>query len=145
MGVFYRGKSIFSWYFLRETKPIRLRVTRVRNSIFLNKFVSTFVPIGATNISGMWREYNGLRTLGYVHKTVNHKINFVNPNDNTIHSNNIERIWLSLREWLPLNLGERSVEVRLKWFEGEDNMGINLVKKILDFVILTLKIDLNNE
>ena len=106
--------------------------------------MSTFVPVGATIISDMWRGYNGFRALGFVHKTVNHKINFVDPNYITNHSNNIERIWRSLREWLPLNLSEGSVGVRLKWFEAEHNMDINSVEKRFDFVISALKIDLNN-
>lgn len=33
----------------------------------------------------------------YSHLWTNHKLYFVDPTDNTIHTNNIERIWRSLR------------------------------------------------
>ena len=48
----------------------------------------------------MGRAYNKIAELGYVHKCVNHSENFVDPDDNTIHTQNIERLWRDLKEWM---------------------------------------------
>jgi hypothetical protein len=45
-----------------------------------------------------WKGYNWLDTTSdYTHKTVNHKLQFVNPNDGT-NTQKIERLWLEVKE-----------------------------------------------
>ena len=43
-------------------------------------------------ISDVWRAYDCLHDKGYVHLTVNHHLNFVDP-DTGAHTQHIESIW----------------------------------------------------
>ena len=45
----------------------------------------------------MWSGYTNIATKGYIHKTVNHSKNFVNPVDGT-HTQKIERFWRGLKD-----------------------------------------------
>jgi transposase-like protein len=47
---------------------------------------------GTKVYSDEWRSYKALSKSGYTHHTVNHSINFVNP-DNYVDTNTIESIW----------------------------------------------------
>lgn len=64
---------------------------------------STLIPIiqshvhpGTTIKTDCWAAYNGLKNLGYDHRTVNHSINFVNPDDGT-DTQRIEGLWSVLK------------------------------------------------
>jgi len=48
--------------------------------------------LGSIIWSDEWAAYRGLAQLGYVHQTVNHSIQYVNP-ANGVHTNNIESRW----------------------------------------------------
>lgn len=66
----------------------------------------TLLPIIQKNIlsnsiihSDEWRAYRQLERHKYVHRTVNHKNNFVNP-VNSVHTQMIENVWKYLKRWL---------------------------------------------
>ena len=54
------------------------------------------VETGATVFSDCWLAYTRLNDLGFIHSTVNHSENFVDPNDQT-NTQMIEAIWTRLR------------------------------------------------
>ena len=56
--------------------------------------------MGSIIISDKWKAYNKLSSLGYTHKTVNHSENFVDPEDPSVHTQNIERLWRDMKEWM---------------------------------------------
>ena len=62
-------------------------------------------------ISDKWKAYNKLGQLGYVHKCINHSENFVDTEDNTVHTQNIERLWRDIKEWIK-RPGNRSIYFR---------------------------------
>lgn len=55
---------------------------------------------GSTIHSDCWKSYDCLAEEGYLHHTVNHSENFINPVDGT-HTNNIERVWRDIRFTIP--------------------------------------------
>ena len=47
-----------------------------------------------------WGAYRGLGEINnYTHKVINHSKHFVDPEDRTIHTQNIERLWWDIKEW----------------------------------------------
>ena len=63
-----------------------------RNAITLLPIIQQYVLPGTTIVSDLWRAYNTLGSLGYIHLTVNHSIQFVNP-ENHMTTNHIESLW----------------------------------------------------
>lgn len=105
----------------------------------MNNFVMNNIPSGANIITDYWRGYLGLHSLGYTHHRINHKIHFVDPEFPFIHTNNIERTWRSLREWLPYNITEENVNLKLKDFEFEFNNKISSTSERFENLIIKLR------
>lgn len=61
---------------------------------------------GTTIISDCWAAYNALsNTPNYTHETVNHRYNFVSPDNPTVHTQNIENCWLHTKRFLRQQFG----------------------------------------
>ena len=59
-------------------------------------------------ISDNWAAYNqieGLSQGAYLHGTVNHTYNFVDPNDPTLHTNRVENMWMRAKRKLRKQFG----------------------------------------
>ena len=63
-----------------------------RDAATLLPVIQQYVLPGSTIVSDCWRAYNTLPQLGYQHLTVNHNIQFVNP-QNDACTNHIECYW----------------------------------------------------
>jgi len=57
-----------------------------------------------------WRAYRGLPGIGYVHRTVNHSVNFVNPK-NGVHTNDIESRWNACKVFLKKKMGMPRIHI----------------------------------
>uniref|UniRef100_A0A6G3MFQ8 Putative transposase-like protein HI-13281 (Trinotate prediction) n=1 Tax=Henneguya salminicola TaxID=69463 RepID=A0A6G3MFQ8_HENSL len=64
-----------------------------RTSETLIPLIKEHIEPGTTIISDKWRAYFPITSEGYKHLTVNHSVNFVDPDDKTIHTQNIENTW----------------------------------------------------
>ena len=59
-----------------------------------------YIEPGTTIISDCWKAYYCLASEGNKHFKVNHKVNFVDP-DNCAHTNRIERHWRDAKNLVP--------------------------------------------
>ena len=63
------------------------------------KQVVMVVRSGSVIISDGWAAYGSLSTEGYSHRVINHSENFVHPDDKSIHTQTVERLWRNVKEW----------------------------------------------
>lgn len=85
------------WVFgLRTKSDIRYFYVLRRDSDTLVPLIQREVQAGSHIHSDEWRAYSRLRQLGYVHETVNHQRNYVEP-DTGAHTQGIERSWLDAK------------------------------------------------
>lgn len=52
----------------------------------------------------MWGVCRNLRMLGFQHYTINHRRNFVDPENSFIHTQTIERLWRGLKTHINLSM-----------------------------------------
>lgn len=64
-----------------------------RTSATLIPLIKNYIEEGTTIISDCWRAYFPIGSEGYNHLTVNHNINFVDPEYQSVHTQNIECTW----------------------------------------------------
>jgi hypothetical protein len=76
-----------------------------RNKEVLLPLIRKFIHPGTTIYSDMWRTYKNLKDnladMDIRHGSVNHKTEFVNSDDPQVHTQTIERLWLSFRALVP--------------------------------------------
>ena len=68
-----------------------MEIVENRNSETLLPIIQSVARPGSIIHTDEWRSYRGIQRMGYAHKTVNHSINFVEP-DGT-HTQTIESYW----------------------------------------------------
>ena len=87
---------------VRSSNQTSLFIERVRkrNASTLSEVITRRVNRNSTIITDGWRGYRNLNSLGFRHQVVNHSVNFVNPEDSAIHTQNIENLWRNLRRFL---------------------------------------------
>ena len=87
----------------RETGEVFGELTEVRDIPTLNDIIQRNVAPGTTIFTDGWQGYNQLAALphGYHHGTVNHKTNFLNPDDPSINTQRVERLWRTLKQSIP--------------------------------------------
>ena len=102
----------------RETRRMFAVITAVRDKDTLKKILFENVEKDSTIYTDCWRGYVDVEEmgLGFVHGTVNHTTNFVNPTDPDIYTNTVERSWRSLKEALPKQVGLEHVQSYIERF-----------------------------
>ena len=62
--------------------------------------IRVWIHPGIVVVSDRWRVYNTLKEEGFQHFSVNDSLNFENPTDPEVHTQNIERTWRDVRRGL---------------------------------------------
>ena len=112
----------------RETKACFLVPEERRDKDTLLPIIRAHIFPGTCVMSNMWKAYDCLQDEGYNHLTVNHSLNFVDP-DTGAHMQCIENTWWAVKRSMPRtgtskDLFESYLQERL-WHKqyGEDPFG----------------------
>ena len=93
---YHQGRKIEGkWVFgglCRETKACFLVPVERRDKETLLPIIRAQILPGTRVMSDLWRSYDCLKDEGYEHITVNHSLNFVDP-DTGAHTQDIENTW----------------------------------------------------
>ena len=93
---YHQGRKIEGkWVFgglCRETKACFLVPVERRDKETLLPIIRAQILPGTRVMSDLWRPYDCLKDEGYDHLTVNHSLNFVDP-DTCAHTQDIENTW----------------------------------------------------
>jgi len=81
-----------------KTEVIFLRV-RDRSGATLISIIEKYVVAGSVIVTDLWCGYNGLAQRGFIHETVNHSENYVNPITG-YHTQGIERAWRTAKDYI---------------------------------------------
>jgi transposase-like protein len=84
----------------RDTGESFMLAVPDRSAATLMPLITQYIRPGTTIMSDQWRAYNGIAAaagMGYTHETVNHSLNFVDPNTGA-NTQRIERTWKSAKE-----------------------------------------------
>jgi hypothetical protein len=94
-----------TWIFggiCRETGDAFIVPVANRNTEpLLRALYENVLPGGTHIISDCWRAYNELLQIRYRHSKINHSFNFVDPEDPSINTQRIERMWKCLKSTIP--------------------------------------------
>lgn len=80
----------------RGTRNIFIVPVPNRNAETIVSILRTFILPGTTIVTDCWRAYaKAIREvdMNLDHHTINHSLNFVDPTDRSIHTQNIEGLW----------------------------------------------------
>ena len=66
-------------------------VPRNRETLF--PIIEKYIRPGSIIVSDCWKAYHTLHAHNYEHWKINHSLNFIDPNDPEVHTQNIERFW----------------------------------------------------
>ena len=71
-----------------------------RNKHTLLPIIEKFILPNSVIYSDLWKAYNDLESAGYDHLAINHSLNFVDPDNKEIHTQNVERLWRDVKEYV---------------------------------------------
>lgn len=86
------GKWVFGGI-ERDTKKVFLVPVENRTSETLLTVIKQWIHPGTIIVSDCWKSYDVLQSEGFIHLRINHSLQFVDPDDAMIHTQNIERTW----------------------------------------------------
>ncbi|XP_049281627.1 uncharacterized protein LOC125769372 [Anopheles funestus] len=96
----------------RETREIFLELVEQRDAATLHRIINQHVAPGTTIVTDGWRAYNGIDQHGFIHETINHSQNFVDPSDPFVHTQNIENLWRWVKPFIRSKGTKRGVLIK---------------------------------
>lgn len=92
-GTEWETKKIF---LVPLTEDVGIR----RNCESLLPLIKKYIKPGSVIYSDGWRAYAKLGEEGFVHGIINHSEYFVDPENSHLHTQNTERLWRDVKEWV---------------------------------------------
>lgn len=124
----------------RETSESFMFCVQDRSAATLMPIITAHIRPGTTVMSDQWRAYNAIGTTpGLTHQTVNHSVNFVDPNSGA-NTQRIERTWKSAKERNKRHNGTHrhmldSYMCEFMWRRRVKANGLNVFNAILDDIV----------
>lgn len=106
-GQIHAGKWVFGGI-ERGSGRCFTEVVPRRDAATLLPLIQRHILPGSRIISDMWAAYANVNQINngvYLHDTVNHTLNFVDPVDDSIHTQNIEGMWAHAKRKLRYQFG----------------------------------------
>lgn len=105
---FGKDSSEWKWVVGIYSSSQNVRFFRVRNrkKETLMSLITKYVAPGSVISTDEFTSYKALSSLGYVHQTVNHSKNYVDP-ETGAHTQGIERAWVDAKRWYKRAGGSR--------------------------------------
>ena len=100
-----------------------VEIVRDRTADTLLEVIRRRIRPGTWIMSDEWKSYRWLDQNGYLHDTVNHSENFINPENPEVHTQTIESIWNSLKS----KIKKKRVEI-LKFISRSTSSNIFIEK-----------------
>uniref|UniRef100_A0A0N5BLZ0 DDE_Tnp_IS1595 domain-containing protein n=1 Tax=Strongyloides papillosus TaxID=174720 RepID=A0A0N5BLZ0_STREA len=122
----------------RETREVFVEPVPDRSAKTLMEVLRRRVHEDTLIMSDMWKGYSRVEKNGYEHLQVNHKFNFVDP-ETGAHTQNIERVWRSVKERNKRQCGTRRSMLESYMFEfswrkrNKENAFKQILADIKDF------------
>jgi transposase-like protein len=137
-GRYTDGQWCFGGVERNSRKCFIVPIADRRESTLLNCIFEWILP-GTIIISDKWASYRNLMQHNdYQHFTVNHSLNFVNPENPEIHTNNIENLWHHCKRKLRRQYGTSSMLFEGYIFEFMWRMRYQNKKTIFGALIITI-------
>lgn len=124
----------------RETKETFFVIVPNRNEETLINAICENINEGSHIITDCWRSYLNIQSYGYIHSTINHSENFINPNDQNIHTQTIERVWRGVKNNIPNGgkyqtriryISQYSFKKRTNWYNKSSSERFNLLLELI--------------
>ena len=132
-GLKIEGKWVFGGLCL-ETKACFLVPVERRDKETLLPIIHAQILPGARVMSDLWRSYDCLKDEGYEHITVNHSLNFVDP-DTGANTQGIENTWWGVKRSYPrTGTSKELFESYLQEFMSRKHYGENPFGNILKHI-----------
>ncbi|XP_063710240.1 uncharacterized protein LOC134838875 [Symsagittifera roscoffensis] len=108
-----------------------MEIVEQRNAATLLPIIQSVARPGSIIHSDEWRAYRGIQGMGFAHKTVNHSVNFVEP-DGT-HTQTVESYWNRKKTLIKSMLGCRRIFLHyyLQEFMWRDRFGSRAFENII--------------
>lgn len=92
----------------RTTKKCFMVRVEKRDKETLHALIQKWVLPGSVIYTDQWKSYVGIEQYGYSHRTVNHSKEFVNQEDNNVHTQNVECFWSKVKRDYRRRIGRMS-------------------------------------
>jgi len=117
----------------QQRRTIMVTIKR-KTAKSLRKRILKYVAEGSIIHSDGWKGYCGLENLGYIHKTVNHKHNYVDPMTGC-HTNTIEGNWNGVKCGIPKkHYNKKGIKFYLYLFMLQRNLPEDVFFTLLNYL-----------
>lgn len=126
----------------RETGRLYVEIVPDRKARTLLPIIRRWIKESTSLvITDEWKSYSRLVKMGYNHRTIKHKKNFVDPNDPRIYTQTIENRWGQIKSLMKKRgrISRISFDQKVKEMTWRIMNRTNLQEKLLEVIKINIK------